>query len=434
MPPSRAFVVVENQTVTDIMNLIRYKHEKHARDYDKIADFFWTGTVEGTAKKLFDWCRNNIKYKVENEERQTVSSPQKILIKQQGDCKHYASFIAGVLDALDRQGKKIDWYYRFASYNPFDDNPGHVFVIVKKGGKEIWIDPVLEKFNYQKPFQYAIDKKVKTAVMSGINGYGYVDVMPKRSRLGLSAMSAVDCVRASNNNAVGSSTAQTGQLIMKVAPTLAAVPVVGWIAGAAGTIVGGIISVIGSKWNQSPDVRWLIQLYQFYVLNQPGVTSDNKTTESLSQQAQAFFSVVLGVPIGGRKDFNILQSGDGNTNTPTNQTSAQRAANYIAWKGLQGKIDPAQAQEAAEIAATLNPQKFKAGGWAGLTAAPSVIDYTAAKSGLSTAAGSNIMAAGFLGNLPPWLIPVVIVGVLLLFTSPKGSTHGKGKKTTRRRR
>lgn len=168
-------------------------------------------------------------------------------------------------------------------------------------------------------------------------------------------------------------TSDTGKKIAAVSATLAVVPVVGWIGAAAGAVVGGIVAVVGSKWNQSADVRWLIQLYQFYVLGQSNVTSDNLTNEAYAQTAQAYFSLITGVPIGGRNDLNILQSGDGNTNTIKGVPTATRAKNYLAYKQLTGVISQQQAEDAANIASLLSFNAI-AGSWAGLKVAPSVVD------------------------------------------------------------
>ena len=55
------------------------------------------------------------------------------------------------MDAYRRNtGKKLDVYYRFASYDPFDNTPQHVFAVVNENGEEFWIDPVLEQFDEKK--------------------------------------------------------------------------------------------------------------------------------------------------------------------------------------------------------------------------------------------------------------------------------------------
>lgn len=211
----------------------------------------------------------------------------------------------------------------------------------------------------------------------------------------------------------------TGKKIAAISPTLAVVPVVGWIAAAAGTVVGGIIAAVGSKWNQSTDVRWLVQLYQYYVLNQASVTSDNLVNETYAQQAQAYFSIVTGVPIGGRNDLNILQSGDGNTNKITGISTQQRAKNYLAYKQLTGIISQSQAESAATIASFLQFNNIP-GSWAGLKASPTVVD----SSGQVVAGSGSSSTSTITGNTNTTaeiifiIVAVIVIVLLLIFYKP----------------
>lgn len=150
-------LVKKNQSVNDIIIEILSAHEDFSRQYDQICRYFWKGSVKGTADFIFDFLKKNIKYKIEPEERQSVQSPAAILNNAEGDCKHYASFAAGILDALRRTGKKIDWRYCFASYSLIDRDPEHIFVKVKGAGRDIWIDPTPGSEDV-KPF-WIIEKK-----------------------------------------------------------------------------------------------------------------------------------------------------------------------------------------------------------------------------------------------------------------------------------
>lgn len=169
-------LVVKNQSVGDIIAEVLRVHDEYLNDYDVIAKQFWKGNVYETCKFLWDFCKSNFPYKIEPESYQTVRSPAAIFetANRWGvDCKHYAQFISGVLDALNRDGKNIKWCYRFASYSPGDRLPEHVFVVVKSDtdtGGEIWIDPVLNYFDQRDiEYFYKLDKKPKT-MLSKISG------------------------------------------------------------------------------------------------------------------------------------------------------------------------------------------------------------------------------------------------------------------------
>jgi hypothetical protein len=163
---------MEDQDVPSIMRAVTYYHKRNARQYDKIAGNFDRGSEREIAKSLFDFCKRNIEYCVETEESQSIRTPGRILEVGYGDCKHYASFIAGVLDALKRQGLDIDWAYRFAKYQDIAGNiTNHVFVILyDQDGREIWIDPVLNWFDYHLKYKSATTKSVDTSNAVGCAG------------------------------------------------------------------------------------------------------------------------------------------------------------------------------------------------------------------------------------------------------------------------
>lgn len=183
LPPFRnkTELVVFRQNTDDIIKYIKAKHEEYASDYDKIADLFDTGDIYYTCKEIWEFLKYNLPYTIETDENQTVKSPSAMLVKGAStDCKHYSLFIAGVLDALCREyNEPWTWCYRFASYNN-DVNPGHVFVVVLDGNKEIWIDPVLSGFN-DKSLQPKSFKDMALYSISGIGSTPVITVSKKKA-------------------------------------------------------------------------------------------------------------------------------------------------------------------------------------------------------------------------------------------------------------
>jgi len=160
-------LIIENQTTGDIVHQVTVKHKACSRDYDKIVHCFGGGSVREVCRRLYDFCRQNLRYFEEPEESQYVSSPYTILMRGYSDCKCYALFIAGVLDAMKRKGDRINWKFRFVSYKPLNRLPGHVFVVVQDQGQEIWIDPVISQFDRHKPYMWELDKRVSTRSAMG---------------------------------------------------------------------------------------------------------------------------------------------------------------------------------------------------------------------------------------------------------------------------
>jgi hypothetical protein len=160
----KADKIVEEQTTGDIIEALLKAHREHVSDYAKISSFFAGGSKRDVARKIYNFLRKNVKYRIESSNRQTVTSPASLLALGRGDCKHYSLFSAGILQNLG-----IPFAFRFASYKPFDRQPQHVFVVVDPNtDREIWIDPVISSFDYKKPYTYAIDKKMAVYKISGI--------------------------------------------------------------------------------------------------------------------------------------------------------------------------------------------------------------------------------------------------------------------------
>jgi hypothetical protein len=167
-------IITYNQSTTDIINAILRQHNKSLNDYDKLYYFFDEGNCYDTAKKVFNYLKNNIKYVIEPENLQTIKTPSAILStgKTTGsDCKNYSLFMAGIMDAYRRNtGDNFNLCFRFASY----DNskvPEHVFVVIDPGSEnETWCDPVLNYFNEKKTPNFKKDKIIKNMALMSLSG------------------------------------------------------------------------------------------------------------------------------------------------------------------------------------------------------------------------------------------------------------------------
>jgi hypothetical protein len=174
---NRKNIIVADQSTGDIIKAILDIHPKYKEDYNKIAPYFKGSNEIKSCERIWNFLKKNIRYVIESESKQYVRSPAAILKQGVSDCKCYSLFIGGICEALG-----MNFCYRFASYNEYSKQPGHVFVVVNPGtNNEIWIDPVLSYFNYKKPFFYKIDKKPKMAIYS-ISGIGRTKAQRKARR------------------------------------------------------------------------------------------------------------------------------------------------------------------------------------------------------------------------------------------------------------
>lgn len=175
----RKVLVTTKQSTNDIIKELLKAHSENASEYDKICDQFWTGNEKRTLRKIFDYCKKNIRYEVEPDELQTVKSPSAIIAQGKGDCKHYASFCNGLISAINRKyGTNMNNVFRFAGYNIGATEPQHVYCAVRLSDDKttIILDPVLETYNNEKPATFIKDKEAMLYRISGM-GATYADAV-----------------------------------------------------------------------------------------------------------------------------------------------------------------------------------------------------------------------------------------------------------------
>jgi len=180
-------VITDNQSTNDIIDSMLAAHKKYVNEYDKISSYFWNGSPRATAQKIFSYLKKNVRYNIEPDYNQSVKSPSAILstakVNGYNDCKHYALFSGGILDGLNRKGHNINWAYRFANYKTGSRIPHHTFIVLNPQTKnEIWLDPVLEKFDEKKPFVNKIDKKMLYNISGMEDFYGEIGRRSKSER------------------------------------------------------------------------------------------------------------------------------------------------------------------------------------------------------------------------------------------------------------
>lgn len=167
----RKVLITTKQSTNDIIKELLKAHSENASEYDKICDQFWTGNEKRTLRKIYDYCKKNIRYEIEPDELQTVKSPSAIIAQGKGDCKHYASFCNGLISAINRKyGTNMNNVYRFAGYNIGATEPQHVYCAVRLSDDKttIILDPVLETYNDEKPATFIKDKEAMLYKISGM--------------------------------------------------------------------------------------------------------------------------------------------------------------------------------------------------------------------------------------------------------------------------
>jgi hypothetical protein len=169
LPDVSEVMLVKKQYVPDIIRGIPQKFKDCRPYYDEIAVFFDAEESDQIAENIFNFLKSQMTYVEEDEDRQVISTPKRMLQRGTVDCKGYALFTAGVIDSLNRQtGADIPWCFRFVPSKILGTSIGHVFVVLYPGGDEIWVDAVLDRFN-EKPF-YLVQKDVTVKGSEKVSG------------------------------------------------------------------------------------------------------------------------------------------------------------------------------------------------------------------------------------------------------------------------
>jgi hypothetical protein len=353
-PAPAATILVKDQDVDDIISGIVKKHKECTSYYDRIYGAFnIPGSWWDVGQRLWEFCKNEIEYRIESVKWQWVSSPQSILKNGHCDCKGYALFIAGMLDAMKRAGEDIDWCYRFASYQILNSTPGHVFVVINpgQGSDEIWIDPVLDSYDLKFPRPvWKTDEYVTTSRPKAMVGFipGTAPLFGTKLRtIGLSnsEQSLLDSineyVEGVNNGIQTAVASQTINTICTVVLATASVyiPVIAavWAAvklgslavndvfgsgSEAGMLMADIAenpilapglmlnTLIDGRTYESDQYR-AAQFYQWYVKSNSKDNALNKTPDSDVVEALQWFCDRLGVFISGAEHIQALATSPG---------------------------------------------------------------------------------------------------------------------------
>jgi len=153
-------VVKRNASNMDLQRAIEAAIPTAVAQMKQRSNEFKGKTEAETCKKIFDYLKNQITYKADGSEQQ-VRVPSGLIRTRQGDCKSYSVFTSAVLTNLGIPHKLV-----YASYDPNDSTPTHIYVVTNKG---CIVDAVYGKFNAEKK---ASNKKYKDMNISYIAGMG----------------------------------------------------------------------------------------------------------------------------------------------------------------------------------------------------------------------------------------------------------------------
>lgn len=150
-------VVFADGDTDDIVTVILHADKLASPFTERFAPYFRGRNVSETTRKIWDFVKTEIRYKRDKSGHERVKSPGKLWADKEGDCKSMSIFIASVLQNLG-----IPYKFRFAHYpnpgRPFDKDVNHVFVVaIDERGREIPVDTVASRWNYEEPYEHSYD-------------------------------------------------------------------------------------------------------------------------------------------------------------------------------------------------------------------------------------------------------------------------------------
>ncbi|WP_289054989.1 hypothetical protein [Carboxylicivirga marina] len=200
-------VFVKNGNVLETVESCIETIAEHYREVEELASMLKVGSVtvsaevKATCKNIFDFSYKYLQYHKDKDGTEQLRTPARswldgqIKFKQKGnksagiDCDDYSIFVGSLLKNLG-----IPFKLRITKYDG-KKNFQHIYVIVPALGDsedEIVIDPVLSKFDYQKPYSFERSNfNMSPIQVAGLNG---IDGLSGSSALGLpiSVLSGID--------------------------------------------------------------------------------------------------------------------------------------------------------------------------------------------------------------------------------------------------
>ena len=194
-------VFVKNGNVLETVESCIETIAEHFREVEELASMLKADTVKASCKNIFDFSYKYLQYHKDEDGTEQLRTPARswmdgqMRFKQKGissagiDCDDYSIFVGSLLKNLG-----IPFKLRITKYDG-KKNFQHIYVIVPALGDsedEIVIDPVLSKFDYQKPYSFEkSDFNMSPVQVAGLNG---IDGLTGSSSLGLpiSVLSGID--------------------------------------------------------------------------------------------------------------------------------------------------------------------------------------------------------------------------------------------------
>lgn len=120
--------------------------------------------VKQACKKLWHFIKDHIRYQKDEDGKEQVQSPRRLIASGKGDCDCYTTFISTCLLEFDKRLKII---HRITKYGGL--NYQHIYPVVElPDGEQIIMDCVVKAYNYEEPYTEKKDYTMDLNYLDGI--------------------------------------------------------------------------------------------------------------------------------------------------------------------------------------------------------------------------------------------------------------------------
>lgn len=213
-PQNRAKLVHPWQSTGEIIKAIKIQHKENFNEARKICKYFDKGNERDTARAIYGFLRQYIKYDVEPGDRQTVKTLSRFLHDGKGDCKHFSIFANTILDACGYKAA-----YRYAGYS----DKGFVHVYTYLPGTKTILDAVLSEFDTEKPPKIKKDYIMSLYKLSGPDEIGKLNFSKVKGNIQKAAAKTSNVVKkaAASIPAAAKKISETGKTVSLAVPRTA---------------------------------------------------------------------------------------------------------------------------------------------------------------------------------------------------------------------
>lgn len=141
------YIVKPDASLEDSINFILWVIRKTAYQTERLAKVLNGTNLYDTCRVIFNWVYEHIEYHKDQPKKEQVRSPQRTIWDRMGDCEDMQILTCAILYI-----KKIPFKIRTTVYN-WQTGVQHIYpLVVTPDGREIVIDCVTNKFDYEVPY------------------------------------------------------------------------------------------------------------------------------------------------------------------------------------------------------------------------------------------------------------------------------------------